>query len=556
MPSITFSLKDLMGLLSRKISINELENLLTYCKADLENYDNKTDEVTINLGDTNLPYLYSIEGIARLLKGILNREKGLAKLKLSKGNYKVIVDDSVAKIRPFIAAFVVKDCKINDYILKQIIQLQEKLCESYGKKRKKIAIGIYSLNKVTFPIKYKAVYPEAVKFIPLDFKREMNLKEILNIHPKGQEYAYILREFDKYPLLIDSSNKVLSFPPIINAADLGKVSITDKDLFFEATGLDLESVNLAANIFAYAFSDRGFKVSSVDVKHRSKTITTPYSFNESVKVSSQHIKDLIGIELNSNDVKKLLEKARYDFNNFTVKIPDYRRDIMHPVDVIEDIAIMHGFDNIKEEPMKSYTIGETSELVEFIDRIREVIIGLGYQEIMSPILHNKEASFVKMKVKDFGSVELQNVMSQGFSILRPWLLPVVIEVLSKNKHIDYPQRIFEEGLVTIRKDDETYDYNKLAIVSAHNKGDFTEAKQVLEVITKLLGVEYSLQETEHGSFIPGRVGKIIVKGKDIGLIGEIHPSVLENWQLEVPVAALELNLNELYNILENLNPNS
>ncbi|MBI2672751.1 hypothetical protein HYX19_00675 [Candidatus Woesearchaeota archaeon] len=198
MPNITFSLKDLRSLLSRNIDLKELENLLIYCKAGLEKYDDKTDEVTIKLEDTNLPYLFSVEGIARLMKGILEKERGLPKLKIQKGNYKIIVDDSVSKIRPFIASFIAKDCKINDYILKQIIQLQEKLCDSYGKKRKKIAIGIYSLNKITFPIKYRAVYPESVKFIPLDFKREMNLKEITNIHPKGKDYAYILRDFDNF----------------------------------------------------------------------------------------------------------------------------------------------------------------------------------------------------------------------------------------------------------------------------------------------------------------------------------------------------------------------
>ncbi|MBI2672752.1 hypothetical protein HYX19_00680 [Candidatus Woesearchaeota archaeon] len=307
---------------------------------------------------------------------------------------------------------------------------------------------------------------------------------------------------------------------------------------------------MAANIFAYAFAERGFKLYSVDVKYSNKTIITPYSFNETIKINSKQIKDLIGIDLSSNDVKKLLGKARYDFSNFTVKIPDYRKDIMHPVDVIEDIAIMYGFDNIKEEPLKSYTIGETSGLTEFIDKIREVITGLGYQEVMSPILNNKEASFAKMSIKDFGSVELEDIMSQSFSIIRPWLLPVVVEVLSKNKHIDYPQKIFEEGLVTVKKGDETFDYNKLALVSANNKADFTEAKQVLELIMKLLGLEYSLQEVEHGSFIPGRAGKVITNGKEIGIIGELHPSVLSNWQMEVPVAALELNLNELYNILE------
>jgi phenylalanyl-tRNA synthetase beta chain len=546
MPTITFSLKDLQNLVGKKLSIEEVTEFAHYGKGDFEGYDRESDEVKIDFGDTNLPYLWSVEGFARLIKLILGKQKGIPKLKIDKGSYKIIVDTSVNKVRPYIAAFVAKGHKIDDYLIKQIIQLQEKLCENYGRRRQKIAIGVYQYPKIKFPVHYKATNPESVKFTPLDFKKEMTQQEILEGHPKGRDYAWILEDCKKYPILVDNNGEVLSFPPIINSATTGKVEEGNDELFFEATGTDSNAILLAANVFAQALFDRGFKIYSVDIKYAGKKITTPMLFNETIKVDKQEIKKLIGLDLKDIELKKLLEKAGYDFNKGKAVIPHYRNDILHPVDVIEDIAIMYGYDKIKEEPLERYTVGSTSKVVELIDKVRDIIIGLGYQEIMSPILTNKQTLYNNLNVKDFGTIEIENFLSETYSVVRSWLLPLVMDVLSKNKHVEYPQKIFEQGLVSVKKGSDIIDYERLAVVSANEKADYTEIKQVLDYLLRMLNIEYTIEEVSHDSFIKGRVGRVVVDGKKVAFIGEINPKILVNLGIEVPVVGFELNLSDMF----------
>lgn len=550
MPTITFSYKDLCNLIGEKVPIEKIAKLVSYGKGEFETYDEETDEITIGFGDTNLPYLWSVEGVARLLKGLLGKQKGNPELEVyKKSGYEVKVDETVKQVRPYIAAFVATGCKVNDYLIKQIIDLQEKFCENYGRRRKKAAIGIYNAEKIKFPVHYKATEKESLKFVPLEFKKEMTQQEILEEHPTGQKYAWILEGKEKYPILVDDNNKVLSFPPIINSNWSGKIEIGDENLFFEATGEDLDSVLLAANLFAQAFYERGFKIYAVDIKYPEEKITTPLIWGEQVKITQGQIRDLIGIELKEEEIKELLEKMQYEFKNWKVKIPDYRKDIMHPVDIIEDIAIAYGYDNIEMLHMKNYTQGKTFPIVDFINKIRELTIGIGYQEVMSAILTNKELMYKKMGIEDFGTAEIKEYISERFAIIRTWITPILIEVLSKNKHVDYPQKIFEEGKVTVLKNGKLIDCNRLALINAHAESNYTEAKQALDLIMKALGIKCSVIDTEHRSFIPGRVGRVIVKEKKVGYIGEINPAVLKNFDLNIPVSGFEINLTELFETL-------
>lgn len=446
MPTITFSLKDLQNLIGKAISAEQLSDLISYAKGELENYDKETDEVSVFLGDTNLPYLWSAEGIARFLKGILGKQKGIPQFSAKKSDYSVIVDSSVEQIRPYLAAFVAKGKSIDENLLKQMIGLQEKFCENYGRKRQKISIGIYSCKRIKFPVHYKATSPESVKFIPLEFKKEMTQKEILEEHPKGIEYAWILKDFKKYPILVDDKNEVLSFPPIINSSWSGKIEPGDKELFIEVTGTDNESVLLAANIFAQALFDRGFDIYSAEIKYPNKKAVSPYNFNDSMKISRQQVKELLGLDLSESEIKNLLEKAQYNFNNGIVQIPFYRKDIMHPFDVIEDIAVTYGYSNIQPKPMKSYTVGSASRITKLIDLAREIAVGLGYQEIMSPILSDKETLYKKMNANDTGTIEIKEFMSERYSAVRTWIIPILLECLSKTSMQNIRRAYLRKGL--------------------------------------------------------------------------------------------------------------
>ena len=472
MPTISFSLKDLQNLVGKKLTIGEVENLAHYGKGDFDGYDKKTDEVRIDFGDTNLPYLWSVEGFSRLIKGIEGKQRGIPKIKLNKSEYNIFVDSSVSKIRPYISGFIAKGHKIDDYLLRQIIQLQEKLSENYGRRRQKISIGVYSYDKITFPVYYKSASPDSVSFEPLGFKEKMSLREILKNHPKGIEYSCILKDFDKYPILADSKEEILSFVPIINSNFTGKLEEGDENIMVEVTGTDIEHVSLASNIFCYALFERGFQIYPIGIKYRDRKPALPELKNKQYSIIKNGITKLFGLELADSEIKTILEKAQYnvleiDRNKIKLEIPSYRNDILHQNDVIEDIGIFYGFENIQESPLSSFTIGSVLKLNDFVDKVREILIGANYQEILSPMLSNKSSLYDKMNIKDFGTVEIDEFMSETYSVVRSWILPDLMNVFSRNKHVSYPQRIFEEGTVNTRKEDKIFDFNRVAAASSH-----------------------------------------------------------------------------------------
>jgi len=445
MPTIKFSLQDLNSLVGKELTISELDELVEYGKGELKDYDKDSDEVHVNYDDTNLPYLWSVEGLARLIKGIIGKEKGLPILEIKKSGMKIGVNNSVKQVRPYIGAIAVKGKGISDYLLKQIIQLQEKFCESYGRKRQKVAIGIYSLEKIKFPLFYKTTGPEDMEFEPLNFNRKMTPGEILEMHPAGQKYSPLLKDFKEYPILVDNEHEILSFPPIINSNYSGKVEVGDSNLFIEATGTDFNSVNLAINIMAQAFYDRGFEIYETSIEYTDRTVKCPYKFNEKFKIKPDDVKHLLGLELKENELQKLLEKARYGYHNGTVTAPIYRQDLLHMVDIIEDIGITYGYKNIPVQKLKSNTIGETSPLINFCDSAREILIGFGYQEVLNAMLSNKNTLFTKMNIEPFSLLEIKEYMSESFSVVRNWLSPILLETLSKNKHNEYPQKYSNTG---------------------------------------------------------------------------------------------------------------
>lgn len=551
MPTITIIKKDLETLSQSKLSLDEIEFLAHQAKGEVDDYDKQTDELKIDFGDTNLPYLWSTEGFARFIKGYKEIQKGIPKIKVSKANYTILADKSVQKVRPFVAGFAAKGKKIDDALLKQIIQLQEKLSDNYGKRRSKISIGVYAYDQIKFPITYKAVKPESVSFVPLEFDKEINLSQVLQLHPKGKEYAYVLKDADKYPILIDSNDQVLSFVPIINSNFTGRVQVGDENIFFEVTGTYEDHVNLACTIFAYALADRGFDIVAADIQYDKKKITTPLLDSKKATVKRASIANLFGIEPKDAELKKLITRALYNVSDLSkdkvvVEIPPFRDDHMHEVDIIEDIGIQVGYDNIEELPLTSFTKGSTSDFIAFTNKARELIIGQGFQEVMSNMLSNKTTLYQNMNLKDTGTVEIAEYMSERYSVIRSWILPQLLELMSQNKHQVYPQKMFEEGIVNTRKGKTIHDFHRIAAITSHEKADYTEIRQVVDYLLTSFDFDYTIEETTHDSFIQGRVGRIIVNKKKIGYLGELHPAVLANWSLEMPAAGLEINVTELF----------
>jgi phenylalanyl-tRNA synthetase beta chain len=551
MPTIEISYKDLCKLVGKKLKKANLEELLSFAKSEIEAIEG--DLLRIEVKDTNRPDLWSAEGIAREIKGRIGKEKGLPQYRVRKSKVKVKVSRKVKKVRPYTVCAVVKNLKLNQFALSQLIQLQEKICGTFGRNRKAIALGVYDLDKIKPPIRYTTVKPDGIKFVPLDWEEELTPQEILEKHPKGKEFGHLLKGFKAYPIFIDSRNEVLSIPPIINSNYSGKITKKTKNVFVECSGFDFRFLIPALNIIVCALADRGGKIGSVRIEYPEKIMYTPNLEPKFASVEIDYINKVSGLNLNVNEICKLLEEARYKVKRRKGKIevlyPAYRQDIMHSRDIVEDKIISYGLNKIEPIYAKIFTRGKASEKEVFCDKVAEIMVGLGFQEILSPILTNKENLFSKMNLKGGKIIEIENPVSSKWNVLRNWLLPCLMEFLSHNLHVEYPQKIFEIGDVVIideTKETLTQDVKKLACAIANTKASYEEISSVLDALMRNLGVKYRLKKAKHKSFILGRCAEILVENELIGFIGEIYPAVLENWKIEMPVATFEINLEKLF----------
>jgi phenylalanyl-tRNA synthetase beta chain len=561
MPTVEVERGDLESLLGLKLPehMEELNDMLAYVKGEVKSIEGQ--ELHIEMKDSNRADLWSAEGLARALRGFLNLEKGLKGYTIAgSSGVEVRVDVRLKTIRPYIACAAVKAVSLDDAAIRQIMHLQDKMDQTYGRHRRRTSIGLYDFDLISPPLRYGVAEPEEVSFVPLGLEKKMTLREILEKHPKGVEYGSIVSKNPVWPIFLDSEGKVLSFPPVINSADLGQVTEATGNVFIEVTGTAYETVlNALANV-TLALADRGGTIYSVKIHYpyrELKDVVTPELKTEALDVDVGYVQRVIGEKLSPSEIRGLLEKSRYGVakvseSKITVEIPCYRVDIMHPIDIVEDVAIAYDYNKMRPKWPQLLTVGALSDETKFRNLTREIMVGSGFQEILSFTLSNPEALFTKMNLEPQKVVEIANPKVTSLTCLRGWLLPSLMECLSRNVHVEYPQKIFEVGYCVVHDADEgnkTRDLEKLACVTIHSNASFTEAKSVLEAFLANLGIRCELEETSHGSFIEGRAGKILVGKRDIGFIGEVHPQVLQNWKLENPAAAFEITLDEMRKLL-------
>ncbi|MDD5163078.1 MAG: phenylalanine--tRNA ligase subunit beta [Candidatus ainarchaeum sp.] len=547
MPSLEISKKDLESLAKTKFASKEkLEEALEFAKCELDAIEG--DKLAIGVSDTNRPDLLSAEGIAREIRSHYSKEKGVPKYKITNSSVSLIVDKNIEKIRPCIAAAIVKKVNVTEEFLAQMIQLQEKVCLTFGRKRKEAAIGLYDWSKLKAPMHYKAFRPKELKFIPLDYKAEMDLEEILLEHPKGKEYAHLLKGFEKYPIVIDNEGKVASMPPVINSQATGKVSETTKELLVEVTGHKQETVNTALNVMVSALAERGFDIYNVKIKYPGKSIVTPDFLPKKIDVKIESIKRLSGLSPSEKQIIELFGKARYNARKkkgfFSCEYPAYRQDVLHEVDAIEDLLISIGYNKITPLPVELACVGAESRETKIMDSAREICTGLGLQEALTFTMTSKGKQLQKIFLSEKSLVEIANPVSANYEIFRQRILPELLDFFGKNKNCEYPQKIFEigkcfetnEGLET-----KTREPIKLCIAISGKEAEFTLIKSILDAFCKNMGLEYELRESELAFLEKGKQGEILIGNKK-GFIGEINRKVLQNFGLEMPTAALEIEL--------------
>jgi len=519
----------------------EIEEKINMFGTPVQSISDKEIEIEVY---PNRPDLLCLHGFLRSFKNFAGDKPEIRKYRIKKDkDFRVVVDSSVNSVRPYTACAVVKGIKFDDNKLLEIIEMQEKLHSTIGRNRKKVALGIYPLDKIKFPVKYHCLSPNDIKFIPLGESKEMSGMDILKRHPKGREYGYLIEGFSKYPIFSDAENIIMSMPPIINSSVIGEVSEDTKDIFIECSGTDIYTLKKIINIVSANISDMGGEIYSVQIDYKDRKIITPDFKEEMISLNLKNVNSLLGLELKDKDVQKLLLKMGLDLNKGKVKIPSWRVDVMHEVDVIEDIAIAYGYKKFVPEIPSVATIGRELFSSKIKSKISEILAGAGLLEISSyHMIKPEEAKFLNSDDKIF----LENSKTD-YKILRENLLIPFLRIMSENKDNEYPQKIFEIGSVFSKdKNSETGIRESDNLCLAITPGNFTEIKRILEYLVKSLGFSLDYKEGSSNLLIDGRTASVILNGKEIGFIGEVHPEILRDFGIKMQVSLAEINLEKIF----------
>ncbi|MFW9781824.1 MAG: phenylalanine--tRNA ligase subunit beta [Candidatus Heimdallarchaeota archaeon] len=558
MPTIELKIERLERLVGKQLDLKNLEYDLQWISLDVEGLDEQEGKIKVEY-NPNRPDFSSPEGIARTLKGYYELELGLPKFEITRGNIILNVDPSVKKVRPYIVCGVIRNIDLDEDEVATLMNIQEQLHWAVGRDRKKVAIGVHDLDKVVPPYRYTAVKPDSVSFEPLHGDGyPMNLEEILLLHEKGIEYAHILEGKDVYPVIFDKNNEVLSFPPVINGV-LTTVTDETKNLFLDLTGTDFKAINLALNILSTTLADMGATVESVKVNYEGEQeIITPNLEPTKWEVNIDYINSVIGLKLSPTKMIKSFQKVRMDAlqskkkGYLDVFVPAYRGDIIHPIDFTEECAMGYGYFKLPLT-IREGGIGKYHPIQDFANKIRRIMIGAGYLEVLNFLLASSEKQFIFMN-QEFAEREItqiENPVSKEYNTLRTRILPKLMETLLFNRSEEKPIRIFEVGdVILLEPKAETGAKREihLAITTYHEDADFTEIRSTLDYLMTTLGhdSDYEVKPGDNTSYIKGRYGDIYLNGVKIGEVGEIHPEVLSNFKLEFPVAALELELKHFF----------
>jgi phenylalanyl-tRNA synthetase beta chain len=546
MPTITIDLDDLRALTGIPIGQETIIETLQALKCEAE--DTSDGKLTLEV-TSDRPDLFSTEGIARAVRSYNGGGHDFTVPLSARNPLQLSVHSSVSTVRPFIVASALFGVSLSEESLKQTMQLQEKLHNTYGQKRRKASIGVYDLDKVRGDFIYAALPPEEISFIPLDAAEPMDGNGILERTPKGREYANIINHFKRYPLLSDSEGTVLSMPPILNSEDT-RVTTGSKNLLIDVTGTEEKTISNCLNIMVTSVLERGGEVGMVDVIYSNRRVKTPQLGGSTMVLRKPSILSTSGLDLGLDLAANLLRRMglKSDLSasgEITVAIPPYRIDIMHEVDLVEDLIMAYGLNNILPVYPKVNTIGKPLPGGRLKARARDLMIGMGFQEISTYLLGSKEVHEVKSLCDPGPHVEIIQPLSSEYAILRGSLTPKLLQFLGDNKHCAYPQKIFEYGDVVDIVGGIPVTFNHLAAAIADSRISFEDIQAVAAALFKNLSGEIKFSAAQRPPLIEGRTAEVTLEGRKIGMIGEALPTVLVSFGIESPVGLMELDMSSI-----------
>ncbi len=545
MPVVTLYHNRLQSLLGRRKSINEILEMLPYIGLDIEEQGKDYVKIEYN---PNRPDFSTDYGIVRALKGIFNIEVGLPKFQSGKSNVSIKVDKSVGAVRPYVVSLVAMNGKLDDESIRQIIAMQEDIHEGIGRKRKKVSIGIHNYDAIKPPLLY-TTEGSNFRFVPLNSDKSMSMKDILNNTDVGKQYGRFLDDQNKYPVIKDAEGNVLSFPPIINS-QLTRVTDKTKNLLIDVTATDLKAAEDALAIVAVALYDAKFMIESVKINYLGRKMETPDMNAVARSIRQEYANDLLGLNMSAGEITRYLQRSRLGArgkgSRITCKIPRYRLDVMHEVDLVEDVAVGYGVNRISTTFPQSRSVGARNPMLKVLDAAREVLVGLGMIEVMNFNLVSKEVQYEMTNRVGVNVLAVEQTKSIEHEVLRDSLIPPLMSVLSKNIHEPYPQRIFEIGKTFFAGSSNVKEYWTVAAAIANKDTNYTESKSYLQALLRtLFNIEPETRMASSVMLVEGRSAEIFVKKENVGIVGEVSQQVIDNFKLRVPVSVFELNVSRI-----------
>lgn len=539
------------------------------------------------------PDLFDPGGMARALRGFLSIRTGLIDYPVGDAKLSVQVDSRLRQdesYRPYIACAVLRNVRFDHERIKLLMNLQEDLHWALGRDRKLASIGVYDLGKIRTdrPLQYRAVGPDELRFVPLGFPlsdatASLSPREILAKHKTGVAYAHLLSKFSAYPLLTDGLGAVMSMPPIINS-EATRVTLATQACFVDVTGLAQRTVDRALNVLLSGLKEvmPELQIEAVKIEYPDGAVATPDFSPAEMALDPRMASETVGVEFGVAELRQLLERMGHgvlcepdaqardlssgaastspltsasgsdrvsdsnEHNVLRVRVPAWRNDIMHPIDLIEDVAVAYGYDRLSPRLVPTFTVGSARAIEEKSAIVRRVFTGLGFHQVMTLVLTNEQSAFDKWGVPhDLRAVKIENPISSEQTMCRVSLLPGIVETLTINKQYDLPQHLFEVGdCCFVDPHSETgareERYVAAAMIGPHV--GFADMRAVLDAFAHEMCADVAVRAIESPAFLPGRCAGLFVGERQIGTMGELHPRCLEACGLRHAVAALELNL--------------
>ena len=545
MPVVELNLNRIKKLISGNVTKKRIVDTLPFLGLDIESQVN--DQIRIEYSP-NRPDYSTDFGIALGLQGLLGIKKGIQKTNIKKqGNYEIKVDQSVSKIRPFVTGIIAKNGIIDDETIKQLMNMQEDLHFGIGRKRKKSSIGLHDLDKISFPLTY-TTSTRSHSFIPLNTESENTIDQILSETEVGRDYGWILGDSKNVPIIVDAEGKTISFPPIINAS-VTTVTTKTTNLLVEVTSLDKDAAEDMLSVVVAILQIAGFDIVQLTVS--GKKNGTPKLNSRTIQYSPKLTEQTIGLSLTQSTTLSSLKKCRLDATqkgrNIQCVIPRYRFDIFGSMDIVEEIALGYGIDNIEPKLSPSQTLGEKSSMTKKLDRISKTVIGFGFTEALNSSLTSKKILFDLTNRDSSEMLSVLDSKSQEHTILRDSILPGLLENLSKNIHEPYPQKLFETGTVFSKSKPISETIN-LAGIIAHKESNYSETKSILQAILRTgfqIDTKTITSEDNVSMFANGRYADVFVGKKLLGNIGEFNSDVLDNFKIRTSITGFEIKLSGL-----------